>query len=61
MKYSRLTKEQFEELRIHSIFSQQAIDKAEWDKIKVRKPEVAEQELDVSDLIWEGVLSRAEY
>jgi hypothetical protein len=23
--------------------------------------EVAEQELDVSDLIWEGVLSRADY
>jgi hypothetical protein len=40
----------------------QAIDKAEWDKIKINTPEIAEQELDVfSDLIWEGVLSRAEY
>ncbi|TEB41638.1 hypothetical protein D0809_24490, partial [Flavobacterium circumlabens] len=40
----------------------QAIDKAEWDSIKENKPEVAEQELDVfSDLIWEGVLSRAEF
>jgi hypothetical protein len=29
---------------------------------KSKKPEVAEQELDVfSDLIWEGVLSRAEF
>jgi len=40
----------------------QAIDKAEWDTIKIEKPEVAEQELDVfSDLVWEGVLGRAEY
>ena len=64
MKYSRLTKEQFEELHPEFInfLSTQAIDKAEWDKIKTEKPEVAEQELDVfSDLIWEGVLSRADY
>ncbi|MDQ5928473.1 MAG: hypothetical protein QG594_247 [Bacteroidota bacterium] len=64
MKYNRLTKEQFEEL--HSEFTKflatQSIDKTEWDKIKLEKPEVAEQELDVfSDLIWEGVLSRAEF
>ncbi|EPE9898927.1 DUF6495 family protein [Flavobacterium psychrophilum] len=64
MKYDRLTKEQFEEL--HSEFinflSTQSIDKGEWDKIKLEKPEVAEQELDVfSDLIWEGVLTRAVY
>jgi hypothetical protein len=64
MKYSRLTKEQFEELHPEFInfLATQSIDKAEWDKIKLEKPEVAEQELDVfSDLIWEGVLSRAEY
>jgi Family of unknown function (DUF6495) len=64
MKYNRLTKEQFEELHPEFInfLSTQAIDKAEWDKIKIEKPEVAEQELDVfSDLIWEGVLTRAEY
>ena len=64
MKYSRLTKEQFEELHPEFInfLATQSIDKAEWDKIKVEKPEVAEQELDVfSDLIWEGVLTRAEY
>lgn len=64
MKYKRLTKEQFEAL--HSEFSNflatQAIDRAEWDKIKDEKPEVAEQELDVfSDLIWEGVLTNANY
>ena len=64
MKYKRLTKEQFEEL--HQEFSNflatQSIDKVEWDKIKIEKPEVAEQELDVfSDLIWEGVLKSANY
>lgn len=64
MKYTRLTKEQFEELHQEFInfLATQAIDKAEWDKIKAEKPEVAEQELDVfSDLVWEGVLGRAEY
>lgn len=64
MKYSRLTKEQFEELHPEFVnfLATQAIDKAEWDKIKIEKPAVAEQELDVfSDLIWEGVLARAEY
>lgn len=64
MKYTRLTKEQFEELHPEFInfLATQAIDKAEWDKIKIEKPTIAEQELDVfSDLIWEGVLTRAEY
>ena len=64
MKYSRLTKEQFDELHAEFVnfLATQAIDKAEWDKIKIEKPEIAEQELDVfSDLIWEGVLSRAEF
>ncbi|GIZ08284.1 DUF6495 family protein [Flavobacterium sp. UMI-01] len=64
MKYARLTKEQFEELtqEFTNFLASQSIDKAEWDSIKENKPEVAEQELDVfSDLIWEGVLTRAEY
>ena len=64
MKYQRLTKEQFEELyqEFVNFLATQTIDKVEWDKIKLEKPEVAEQELDVfSDLIWEGVLTRAEY
>jgi len=64
MKYKRLTKEQFESL--HSEFANflaaQSIDKNEWDEIKASKPEVAEQELDVfSDLIWEGVLTNAQF
>jgi hypothetical protein len=64
MKYARLTKEQFDELHAEfaSFLASQSIDKSEWDSIKANKPEVAEQELDVfSDLIWEGVLSRAEF
>ena len=64
MKYSRLTKEQFDELHPEFVnfLATQAIDKAEWDKIKADTPEIAEQELDVfSDLIWEGVLGRAAY
>ena len=64
MKYARLTKEQFEELHPEFInfLAAQSIDKGEWDQIKLNQPEAAEQELDVfSDLIWEGVLTRAEY
>lgn len=64
MKYTRLTKEQFEELHQEFInfLASQTIDKKEWDTLKQEKPEVVEQELDVfSDLIWEGVLTRAEY
>lgn len=64
MKYKRLTKEQFEALHPEFInfLASQSIDKNEWDTIKSEKPEVAEQELDVfSDLIWEGVLTNANY
>jgi len=64
MKYARLTKEQLEELYPEFIrfLSSQSIDKAEWDTLKQEKPEVAEQEIDVfSDLIWENVLTNAEW
>ncbi|HLN95301.1 MAG TPA: DUF6495 family protein [Flavobacterium sp.] len=64
MKYSRLTKEQFEELHpeFTNFLAAQSIDKDEWDQLKKEQPHIAEQELDVfSDLIWEGVLNRAEY
>ncbi|MGX7666158.1 DUF6495 family protein [Flavobacterium pedocola] len=64
MKYTRLTKEQLEELHPEFIkfLASQSIDKDEWDTIKALKPEVAEQEIDVfSDLIWEGVLGNAKY
>ena len=64
MKYTRLTKEQFEELHKEFInfLATQAITAKEWDEIKANKPEVAEQELDVfSDLVWEGVLGQITY
>jgi hypothetical protein len=64
MKYSRLTKEQFEELHQEFInfLATQSITAEEWAEIKTNKPEVAEQELDVfSDLVWEGVLTKVEY
>ena len=64
MKYTRLTKEQFEELHqeFTTFLATQSIDRAEWDTIKKEKPEVAEQGLGVfSDLIWEGVLTKAQF
>jgi len=64
MKYQRLTKEQLEELHPEFInfLATQSITAEEWDDIKKNKPEVAEEELDVfSDLVWEGVLSKAQF
>ncbi|WP_339756681.1 DUF6495 family protein [uncultured Winogradskyella sp.] len=64
MKYTRLTKEQFEELHQEFInfLATQSITADEWKEIKTNKPEAAEQELDVfSDLVWFGVLSKVEY
>ncbi len=64
MKYTRLTKEQLEELEPEFInfLATQSITGEEWTKIKKDTPEVAEDELDVfSDLIWEGVLSKVTY
>lgn len=64
MKYSRLTKEQFEELHQEFInfLATQSVTADEWANLKINKPELAETELDVfSDLIWEGVLNQTEY
>lgn len=64
MKYTRLTKEQLEELHQEfiSFLATQSITAAEWDQIKKEKPEVAEEELDIfSDLVWEGVLDKVSY
>ncbi|EAR01565.1 DUF6495 family protein [Maribacter sp. HTCC2170] len=61
MKYSRLTKQQLEELHQEFInfLATQSITGEEWAKLKVEKPDVAEEELDIfSDLIWEGVLAK---
>ncbi len=64
MKYTRLTKEQLEELHPEFVnfLATQSITASEWEEIKRDKPEVAEEELDVfSDLIWEGVLNKVSY
>ncbi len=64
MKYARLTKEQLEELHVEfaNFLASQQIDKGEWEKLKIDKPEIAEQEIDIfSDLVWEGVLKSAQY
>lgn len=64
MKYSRLTKEQFEELQQEFInfLATQSITADEWKNLKENKPELAEMELDVfSDLVWEGALNKAKY
>ena len=64
MKYSKLSKEQFEEL--HEEFAvflaAQSIDEKEWTSIKNDKPELADKELKVfSDFVWEKVLNKANY
>lgn len=64
MKYTRLSKEQFEELSQEFInfLATQSITADEWSDIKINKPEVAEEELDIfSDLVWEGVLKQVSY
>ena len=55
MKYARLTKEQLEELHVEfaNFLASQQIDKGEWQQLKIDKPEIAEQEIDIfSDLVW---------
>ncbi|MDC7998169.1 DUF6495 family protein [Gilvibacter sediminis] len=64
MKYTRLTKEQFEELQeeFTRFLATQSITADEWQQLKTQQPEVAEAELDVfSDLVWEGALNAAKY
>lgn len=64
MRYTRLSKEQFEELHQEFInfLATQSITADEWADIKQHKPEVAEEELDIfSDLVWEGVLKQVSY
>ena len=64
MKYTRLAKEQLEELHEEFInfLATQSITGEEWKNLKNDKPEVAEDEIDIfSDLIWEGVLNKVQY
>lgn len=64
MKYIQLTKEQLEELHeeFATFLASQQIDVKEWNDIKANKPEVADEEINIfSDLVWEDVLTKAEY
>ena len=64
MKYTRLTKEQLEELHPEFInfLATQTIDKKEWEDIKTNKPEIALQEIDVfSDLIWDKAINNVRF
>lgn len=64
MKYTRLTKEQLEELHPEFInfLATQTIDKKEWEDLKTNKPEIALQEIDVfSDLIWEKAITNVRF
>ena len=64
MKYTRLTKQQLEELRPEFVnfLATQSITADEWQALKLERPKVAEDVLDVfSDLIWEGVLTKVTF
>jgi len=64
MKYTRLTKEQLEELHPEFVtfLATQSIDKKEWDEIKTNKPEIALQEIDVfSDMIWDKAITNVRF
>ena len=64
MKYTLLTKEQFENLHHEfSVFlASQQIDSKEWKKIKADKSAVALEEMQLfSDVVWEDVLTKVHY
>ena len=64
MKYTRLSKEQQEELQQEFInfLATQSITADEWKVLKRDKPNVAEDEIDVfSDLVWEGLLTKVDF
>ena len=64
MKYTRLTEEQFVELKEEFInfLATQSITAEEWKSLKEERPGAAEEELDLfSDLVWEGVLANVNY
>lgn len=64
MKYTRLSKEQFESLseEFARFLASQSITAEEWEKLKTENPKMVEDELDIfSDLIWEGTLNKVDY
>ena len=64
MKYRQLTKEQLEALHeeFAKFLASQDIDVKEWTNIKASNPKLVEEELNLfSDMVWEDVLSKAEF
>jgi hypothetical protein len=64
MKYSRLTKEQFEALHLEfaRFLAALGIDAAHWKQLKEEKSTKVEELLDVfSDQVWDDVLDKAKY
>ena len=64
MKFSRLTKEQFEELSDEfSLFlASNCIDSKQWNYIKSKSIDKAEKILDsFSDIVWNNVISKVNY
>lgn len=64
MKYSRLTKEQFEALgeEFALFLSSNSIDIKQWDKIKTNSAESVEHILDMfSDLVWDDILDKVKF
>ncbi len=64
MKYRQLTKEQLEALHeeFATFLASQEIDVKEWTTIKDSNPNLVEEELNLfSDMVWEDVLSKAEF
>lgn len=64
MKYTRLSKEQFESLNEEfAVFlAAQSIDKIQWDQIKSQNPSLTEELLDLfSDMVWDQSLDKIIY
>lgn len=64
MKYSRLTKEQFEALHLEfaRFLAALGIDAEHWKQLKEEKSPKVEELLDVfSDQVWDDVLAKAKY
>ncbi len=64
MKYSRLTKKQFQELsnEFALYLASNSIDSVQWKNIKLKSIDKAEKILDLfSDIVWDRVISRVNY
>ena len=64
LKYTRLTKEQFDYLSEEfSLFlASKAIDSKQWDNIKSNSPERVDLILDLfSDIVWDDILNKGKY